>query len=97
MSSDPRDIIIAPVVSEKTYGEAERGKYTFYVAAKATKPDIRRAVEQIWGVRVRSVNTMRRRGKPVRRHWVRGRRPDARRAIVTLAPGEKQIPIFEGA
>ena len=96
MSSDPRDIIVAPIVSEKTYAEAERGKYTFVVSGKATKPDIRRAVEQIWGVHVRSVNTLRRRGKSVRRHWVRGRRPDVRRAIVTLHAGEK-IAIFEGA
>jgi large subunit ribosomal protein L23 len=96
MSTEARDIIISPVVSEKTYAEAERGKYTFLVAPKATKPDIRRAVEQIWGVHVRSVNTLRRRGKTVRRHFVRGSRPDARRAVVTLHPGEK-IAIFEGA
>lgn len=96
MSSEARDIIVAPVVSEKTYAEAERGKYTFLVAPRATKPDIRRAVEQIWGVRVRSVNTLRRRGKEVRRHWVRGRRPDLRRAVVTLQAGEK-IAIFEGS
>lgn len=96
MSTDARDIIVSPIVSEKTYAEAERGKYTFLVAPRATKPDIRRAVEQIWGVRVRSVNTMRRRGKTVRRHLVRGRRPTVRRAVVTLQPGEK-IAIFEGA
>lgn len=96
MSSDPRDIIIAPVVSEKTYAEADRGKYTFIVSPKATKPDIARAVQQIWGVHVRSVNTLRRRGKSVRRHFVRGRRPDVRRAVVTLHAGEK-IPVFEGA
>ena len=95
MTAEPRDVIISPVVSEKTYAEAERGKYTFVVAPKATKPDIRRAVESIWGVRVRSVNTMKRRGKTVRRQFVRGQRPEARRAIVTLAPGEK-IAIFEG-
>ncbi len=96
MSPEARDIIVAPVVSEKTYAEAERGKYTFLVAPRATKPDIRRAVEQIWGVRVRSVNTLRRQGKTVRRHWVRGRRPDLRRAVVTLQAGEK-IAIFEGS
>jgi large subunit ribosomal protein L23 len=95
VTADPRDIIISPVVSEKTYSAAEKGKYTFVVSAKATKPDIRRAVETIWGVRVRSVNTMRRRGKTVRRQWVRGTRPESRRAVVTLAPGEK-IAIFEG-
>jgi large subunit ribosomal protein L23 len=96
VSREARDIIIAPIVSEKTYAEAEKGKYTFLVAPKATKPDIRRAVEQIWGVKVESVNTMRRRGKQVRRHFVRGSRPDVRRAIVTLHAGEK-IAIFEGS
>lgn len=92
--NDARDIIIAPVISEKSYSDAEKGKYTFVVASKATKPDIRRAVETIWGVRVRSVNTMKRRGKDVRRRLVKGSRPDKRRAIVTLVPGEK-ISIFE--
>ncbi len=91
---DARDIIISPVVSEKSYSDAENGKYTFIVATRATKPDIRRAVETIWGVRVKSVNTMKRRGKDVRRRLVKGSRPDKRRAIVTLAPGEK-ISIFE--
>ena len=94
MSLDARDVIKAPIISEKSYADAERGKYTFVVASRATKPDIRRAVEQIWGVRVRNVNTMRRRGKEVRRRFVKGSRPDTRRAIVTLAPGEK-ISIFE--
>lgn len=94
MTLDSRDVIISPVISEKSYADAERGKYTFLVAPKATKPEIRRAVEQIWGVRVRAVNTMQRRGKEVRRRLVRGRRPNSRRAIVTLQPGEK-IAIFE--
>ena len=91
---EARDIIIAPVISEKTYSEAERGKYTFVVAPGATKPDIRRAVETIWGVRVTDVNTLKRRGKETRRRFVKGSRPDKRRAIVTLAAGEK-ISIFE--
>ena len=94
MTLDSRDVIISPVISEKSYADAERGKYTFVVAPKATKPEIRRAVEQIWGVRVRAVNTMQRRGKEVRRRFVRGTRPNKRRAIVTLQPGEK-IAIFE--
>ena len=94
MKLEARDIIVKPVISEKSYSDAERGKYTFVVAPKATKPDIRRAVEQIWGVKVKSVNTMYRRGKEVRRRFVRGMRSDSRRAIVTLAPGEK-ISIFE--
>jgi large subunit ribosomal protein L23 len=94
VTKDARDIIISPIVSEKTYAEAEKGKYTFVVAPGSTKPDIRRAVEQIWNVRVRSVNTLHRRGKSVRRRFVRGTRSDSRRAVVTLAEGEK-IAIFE--
>jgi large subunit ribosomal protein L23 len=94
VTQDARDIIIAPVISEKSYSDAERGKYTFLVTSKATKPDIRRAVEQIWGVRVRAVNTMHRRGKEVRRRFVRGTRPSTRRAVVTLQPGDK-IAIIE--
>ncbi|MEX2394808.1 MAG: 50S ribosomal protein L23 [Actinomycetota bacterium] len=94
MKLEARDIIVKPVISEKSYSDAEKGKYTFIIAPNATKPDIRRAVEQIWGVKVRSVNTMYRRGKEVRRRFVRGMRPGSRRAIVTLAPGEK-ISIFE--
>lgn len=96
MTADARDVIVSPVISEKSYAEAERGKYTFVVHQDATKPEIRRAVEQIWGVRVKKVATMRRHGKIVRRRFVRGRRSDVRRAVVTLAPGEK-IEMFEGA
>jgi large subunit ribosomal protein L23 len=94
--SDPRDIIVSPVISEKSYADAERGKYTFVVNAKATKPEIRRAVEVIWGVRVSKVNTNKRRGKEVRRRYVTGRRADTRRAVVTLHAGDK-IEMFEGA
>jgi large subunit ribosomal protein L23 len=94
VTQDARDIILSPVISEKSYADAERGKYTFVVNQEATKPDIRRAVEQIWGVRVRAVNTMHRSGKQVRRRFVRGRRASSRRAIVTLAPGDK-IAIFD--
>ena len=94
--SDARDIIRSPVISEKSYAAAEKGKYTVLVRGNATKPQIRRAVEEIWGVRVDSVNTMKRRGKSVRRRFVTGRRSDIRRAVVTLHPGEK-IEMFEGA
>lgn len=94
--ADARDIIIKPVISEKSYSDAERGKYTFIVTDRATKPEIRRAVEEIWGVHVKKVNTVARRGKAVRRRATRGRRSDSHRAIVTLTAGEK-IAIFEGA
>jgi large subunit ribosomal protein L23 len=94
--TNAREIIRAPVISEKSYADAERGKYTFVVKADATKPEIRRAVEEIWGVRVSSVNTMKRHGKKVRRRYVTGRRADSCRAVVTLHAGDK-IEMFEGA
>lgn len=94
MTADPRDVILSPVISEKSFAEADRGKYTFVVAPRSTKPDIRRAVEQIWGVHVTQVNTMHRRGKLVRRRFLWGKRPDRKRAVVTLAPGES-IDLFE--
>lgn len=95
MSRDARDVIIAPVISEKSFSMADGGKYTFVVHPDATKPEIRRAVEQIWRVRVMKVNTMHRRGKQVRTRMRRGKRPDRSRAVVTLHAGDK-IEIFEG-
>lgn len=90
------DVIIAPVVSEKSYGLVEGGVYTFFVHPDATKPEIHDAVEAIWGVKVVKVNTLNRRGKQQRtRGSARvGRRPATKRAIVTLAPGS-EIPLFE--
>lgn len=95
MSKDPRDIIIAPVVSEKSYALMEAGTYTFKVHPSASKPEIRDAVEAIWGVEVLNVNTLVRKGKAtrVRNTNRRGSKPDSKRAIVTLAAGE--IPLFE--
>ena len=92
---DPRDIIIAPVVSEKSYALMEAGVYTFKVARSASKPEIRDAVEAIWGVEVRKVNTANRKGKAtrVRGSNRRGSKPDSKRAIVPLAAGD--IPLFE--
>ncbi len=92
---DPRDIIIAPVVSEKSYALIEEGVYTFRVDPKASKPEIRDAVEAIWGVEVLKVNTLNRNGKRKRTRGTNriGTRPDTKRAIVTLAAGE--IPLFE--
>ena len=94
---DPRDIILAPVVSEKSYALMETGVYTFKVHPSATKPEIRDAVQAIWGVEVSKVNTLNRKGKATvnRRTGVRGKRPDRKRAIVTLAPGDS-IDLFEG-
>jgi len=92
---DPRDIIIAPIVSEKSYDLIEEGVYTFQVAPSASKPEIRDAVEAIWGVEVSKVNTLNRPGKRRRTRGTNrvGTTPATKRAIVTLAAGE--IPLFE--
>lgn len=95
--SDPRDVIIRPVVSEKSYALLDQGVYTFIVAPDANKIEIRFAIESIFGVNVVNVNTLNRPGKRKRNRKKQtfGRRPDTKRAIVTLAPGQS-IPIFEG-
>ena len=92
---DPRDIIIAPIVSEKSYELIESGVYTFQVHPSASKPEIRDAVESIWGVEVFKVNTLNRPGKKKRTRGTNrvGTKPATKRAIVTLAAGE--IPLFE--
>ena len=92
---DPRDIIIAPIVSEKSYELIETGVYTFQVHTSASKPEIRDAVESIWGVEVSKVNTLNRAGKKKRTRGTNrvGSKPATKRAIVTLAAGE--IPLFE--
>jgi large subunit ribosomal protein L23 len=93
---DPRDVIIAPVVSEKSYALMEDGVYTFTVRPTASKPEIRDAVQQIFDVRVAKVNTLNRQGKRKRnrRTFTYGKRPDTKRAIVTLVPGET-IDLFQ--
>ena len=96
---DPRDVILRPVVSEKSYGLLDQGVYTFEVAPGASKPEIRDAVQAIWpGVKVSSVNTLNRKGKSVRnrRTGKIGSRPDRKRAIVTLAEGDS-IDLFKEA
>ena len=89
-----RDVIIRPIVSEKSYAGLERNTYTFLVDPRANKTEIKEAVQRIWDVTVVSVNTMNRRGKVKRRGWTRGKRPDEKRAVVTLAAGDS-IEIFE--
>ena len=94
---DPRDVVIRPVVSEQSYSLLDEGVYTFEVDPRATKPEIRDAVQAIWpGVKVLKVNTLNRKGKRIRnrRAFTYGRRPDTKRAIVTLADGS--IDLFEG-
>ena len=90
----PRDVIIRPVVSEKSYAGLEAGQYTFLVDRRANKTEIKEAVQSIWEVHVVSVNTMNRPGKTKRRGYTKGKRPDQKRAVVTLAPGDS-IEIFE--
>jgi large subunit ribosomal protein L23 len=91
---DPRDVILAPVVSEKSYALIDQGRYTFIVSPASNKTEIKQAVEQIFRVRVTSVNTLNRRGKRKRFRTTFGRRKDTKRAVVTLAQGE-EIDIFE--
>lgn len=92
--NNPRDIILAPVVSEKSYDLIEdRNTYTFIVDRRANKTQIRRAVQEIFEVDVLKVNTMNRKGKLKRTGWVVGRRRNTKRALVTLAPGNS-IDIF---
>ncbi len=87
---DTRQVIIEPIVSEKSYALIEEGVYTFRVHPSASKPEIRDAVERIFGVSVTKVNTLNRTGKTRRnrRNWSKGKRPDTKRAFVTLAEGD---------
>jgi large subunit ribosomal protein L23 len=93
---DHRDVIVRPVVSEKSYALLEDNVYTFIVAPKATKPEIRDAVESIFDVTVVKVNTLNRKGKRKRnrRNFSYGKRADQKRALVTLAEGDS-IDLFE--
>lgn len=94
---NPRDVIIRPIVSEKSYGLLDSNVYTFEVAADSSKPEIHDAVEAIFGVKVLKVNTLNRDGKRKRnrRTGTFGQRADQKRAFVTLAPGDR-IEMFEG-
>ena len=93
---DPRDVILRPVVSEKSYVLLDSGAYTFVVHPDANKIEIRQAVEAIFNVKVLKVNTLNRNGKRKRnrRSFTFGKRSDTKRAIVTLA-GDDRIDLFE--
>ncbi len=93
--ANPRDILLRPVISEKSYRLADDGKYTFVVAPGANRTQIRQAVEEIFSVRVTSVNTLNRPGKRRRTRFGWGRRADTKRAIVSLAEGDR-IDVFGG-
>ncbi|GAB1516375.1 50S ribosomal protein L23 [Actinophytocola sp.] len=96
MIPDPRDVLLAPVISEKSYGLLEENKYTFVVAPHANKTEIKIAVEKVFGVQVVSVNTLNRQGKRKRTRTGYGKRKDTKRAIVTLSAESKPIEIFGG-
>jgi large subunit ribosomal protein L23 len=90
---DPHDVLLAPVVSEKSYGLLDANKYTFLVRPDANKTEIKIAVERIFKVKVLGVNTLNRAGKTRRTRFGAGKRPDTKRAIVTVADGQR-IDIF---
>ena len=92
---DPRDILLAPVISEKSYGLLDENKYTFLVHPDANKTQIKIAVEKVFGVKVTGVNTINRQGKRKRTRAGFGQRNATRRAIVTVAEGDR-IDIFGG-
>jgi len=92
---DHREVLLAPVVSEKSYGLLDENKYTFIVAPDANKTEIKIAVEKVLGVKVVSVNTMNRQGKNKKTRFGDGKRKDTKRAIVQVAAGSR-IDIFGG-
>ena len=92
---DPRDVLLSPVISEKSYGLLDENKYTFVVRPDANKTQIKIAVEQVFNVTVLDVNTLNRQGKRKRTRSGFGRRKNTKRAIVSLAEGDR-IEIFGG-
>jgi large subunit ribosomal protein L23 len=90
-NKDPRDVILAPVVSEKSYSLIDDGKYTFVVDPRSNKTEIKLAIEKIFNVKVGSVNTLNRTGKKQRTKFGVGKRKDTKRAIVTLKSGTIDI------
>src|SRR3954463_11502136 len=96
MIPDPRDVLLAPVISEKSYGLIDEGKYTFIVHPEANKTQIKIAVEKVFNVKVLSVNTINRAGKRKRTRLGFGKRNDTKRAIVSLASGDR-IDLFGGS
>ncbi|MDQ0709671.1 MULTISPECIES: 50S ribosomal protein L23 [Arthrobacter] len=93
-NKDPRDVILAPVVSEKSYGLIDEGQYTFLVDPRSNKTEIKLAVEKIFSVKVDTINTINRAGKRKRTKFGWGQRKSTKRAIVTLKEGT--IDIFGG-
>jgi large subunit ribosomal protein L23 len=96
MSLHPNDILLAPVVSEKSYSHLPERKYTFRVHPDAHKTQVRQAVEQLFGVKVERVNVITVQAKPKRRGLSKGTKPGWKKAVVQLREGDT-IEIFEGA
>lgn len=94
IEKNPRDVIFAPVVSEKSYADMDEGRYTFLVDPRSNKSEIKLAIETIFDVKVASVNTMNREGKRQRTRFGYGTRKATKRAVVTLKDGS--IDIFGG-
>ena len=94
LAKNPRDVLLAPVVSEKSYGLLDDNKYTFVVHPDSNKTEIKIAVEKVFGVKVAAVNTLNRQGKARRTRAGIGKRKDTKRAVVTLKDGT--IDIFGG-
>lgn len=92
---EARDIILEPVLTEKSYDDINNKKYTFLVDTRANKMQVRRAVEEIFGVKVQSVNTLRQIGKIKRQGRTMGRRPEVKKAFVTLTKESKSIEFFD--
>ena len=96
MMKNPHDIIIRPVLTEKSFDQMADRKYTFIVDKNANKTEIKKAIEEIFDVKVEKVNTIRIRGKVKRMGVHVGKRPDVKKAIVKLPPDSKTIEFFEG-
>ena len=96
IKKDPRDVIVKPVISEKSDSLIDEGKYTFEVDPRSNKTEIKQAVEQIFNVKVASVNTLNREGKTRRTRFGMGKRKDVKRAIVTLKSGSIDIFTYIG-
>lgn len=94
--TNPHDIIIRPIITETSMEEMENKKYTFVVAKKANKVEVKQAVEKIFDVKVEKVNTINMLGKIKRMGATRGKRSDWKKAIVKLTPESKEIEFFEG-
>jgi large subunit ribosomal protein L23 len=92
---EARDIIIKPILTEKSYDDIAAKKYTFIVNIKANKTEVKKAVEEVFGVKVSSVNTLRQIGKVKRQGYTSGRRPEYKKAFVTLAKDSKTIEFFD--